>query len=340
MKPEDRFVEKVRALLPQREGVILGPGDDAAVVAGSSGPIVATTDMLVESVDFLAGEEPDVIGRRAVAVNVSDLAAMGALPSWFLLSIGFPTARGEDFPLAIARGAIARGDQFGASLVGGDLSNAAVIVVSVAMWGNPAGNLMTRDGASPGELLYLSGDPGRAAAGLRLARRLEEFSRHGGAATPRFSGLSTPHVEELLRAYRDPEPRLALGSRLAREAIATAAIDVSDGLGVDAGRLARASGVRLEIDALALPVSASLRAFAQIEGEDPVDLIVNGGDDYELLFCAPESAEEGFEEIAGESGVALWRIGRVVPGSGVILRQGRNEREIGDAGHDHFETPR
>lgn len=340
MKPEDRFVEKLKALLPPDDRVILGPGDDAAVIAPDPGPVVATTDMLVESVDFLPGEDPEVIGRRAVAVNLSDLAAMGAQPRWFLLSIGLPAARGEDFALAIARGAIERGGQFGSRLVGGDLSSAAATLVSVAMWGAPEGRPLTRSGASAGEAVYLSGSPGRAAAGLLLARRLEAFSRHGAQPMPRFGGLSMSHVEELLRAYRDPEPRVALGAELARGSLATAVIDVSDGLGVDAGRLARASGVLLALDADALPATESLRTFCEVENTSPVELIVSGGDDYELLFCAPETAAEGLRQASIRAGVAVTRIGRVLAGSGVTLRQGRREREIGNAGHDHFEFRR
>jgi thiamine-monophosphate kinase len=340
VKPEDRFVEKLKALLPPDDRVILGPGDDAAVIAADAGPVVATTDMLVESVDFLPNEDPEVIGRRAVAVNLSDLAAMGAQPRWFLLSIGLPAGRGEDFALAIARGAIARGGEFGARLVGGDLSRAGATLVSVAMWGSPEGRPLTRSGAAAGEVVYLSGSPGRAAAGLLLARRLEAFSSHGAQPMPRFGGLSMSHVEELLRAYRDPEPRVALGAELARSGLATAVIDVSDGLGVDAGRLARASGVRLALEADAMPAAESLRAFCEVENRSPVELIVSGGDDYELLFCAPDAAAEGLRQVSIRAGVAVTRIGSALAGSGATMRQGRREREIGEAGHDHFELRR
>jgi thiamine-monophosphate kinase len=339
VKLEDRFVEKLRALLSPDESVLVGPGDDAAVVAGDFGPLVATTDMLVESVDFLPGEDPEVIGRRAVAVNASDLAAMGAYPRWFLLAIGLPPSR-QPSALAIAAGAIGRAKEWEAHLVGGDLSAAPATVVTVAMWGRPAGEPIRRSGASPGDAVYVSGHPGRAAAGLRLASRLIAFSGQGAAPLPRFGGLSVAHVEELLRAYRDPQPRVALGAELARNRIATAAIDVSDGLGVDAGRLARASGAGIEIEARDLPIAAALRTFCELEDLRPVDLAVAGGDDYELIFCAPEAAAPAVAEAARNTGTAIARIGRVRPGAGVTLREGRREREIGDAGYDHFETPR
>src|SRR5512132_4599094 len=122
MRPEDRFVERLREALSGRDEVVVGPGDDAAVVRSPAGPLVVTTDTLVENVDFLPGEDPGRLGRRAVSVCLSDLAAMGAWPDFFLLTIGFPESVGEELPLALALSAAKRGEQFGASLVGGDLS--------------------------------------------------------------------------------------------------------------------------------------------------------------------------------------------------------------------------
>src|SRR5262249_7670774 len=139
VKAEDRFVEKLRHLLPDCGRVLIGPGDDAALVAERPGSLAATTDLLVEGIDFLPDEDPEQIGRRALAVNLSDLAAMGARPEFFLLSIAFPQAKDNDYALGIVRGAIAQAMRFGACLVGGDISNAPGTVVSVALWGEPAG---------------------------------------------------------------------------------------------------------------------------------------------------------------------------------------------------------
>ena len=323
MKAEDRFVERLRALLPDG-GAVLGPGDDAALVRSVEGLLAATTDLLVEGVDFLSGEDPERLGRRAAAVNLSDLAAMGALPEFFLLSIGFPPEKGEDFPLAIARGAIARAGEFGAHLVGGDLSAAPQTVISVALWGRPAGAPLARSGASPGDRVYVSGHPGHASAGLRLARA-------GGARDE----------DRILRdAFHDPVPRVPLGAELARHGLASAAIDVSDGLGIDAARLARASGVRLVLDQDALPVSRALRSFASRAGLDPLDLVLGGGDDYELLFTVPPAAQERLERHAGAFGVPVTRIGRAEEGAGAVLSNDGALRDIADFGHDHLEPPR
>lgn len=326
MKPEDRFVDKLRALLPE-SGALLGPGDDAALVQREAGLLAATTDLLVEGVDFFPGEDPERLGRRAAAVNLSDLAAMGAEPEFFLLSIGFPPEKGEDFPLAIARGAIARSGEFGAHLVGGDLSAAPQTVISVALWGRPAGTPLTRAGASAGDLVYVSGHPGQAAAGLRLARE-------------RIAGLAPEEERALLDAFHDPVPRIALGAELSRRGLASAAIDVSDGLGTDAARLARASGVRLVIEKNRLPVSSALRCFASRAGLDPIDLLLGGGDDYELLFTVPPAQEGRLAERAAAFGVPVTRVGRAEEGAGAVLSDDGVLRDISDFGHDHLQTAR
>jgi thiamine-monophosphate kinase len=337
VKAEDRFVAKLRGLLPPGGPVLLGPGDDAALVEREAGLLAATTDMLVEGVDFLGDEDPERLGRRAVAVNLSDLAAMGAEPEFFLLSIGFGRHKGEDFPLAIARGAIARGIEFGARLVGGDLSDAPQTVVSVALWGRPAGPPLTRSGAAPGDLVFLSGHPGEAAAGLRLTQRIAAFSAQGSRPTPRFPEIPLEAERRLLGAYRDPVPRVVLGTTLARERLASAAIDVSDGVGVDAGRLARASGVRIVLERDALPVSAHLRSFGSMEELDVLELLLSGGDDYELLFTASPDQTARLDERAAAFDVPVTRVGRVEHGAGAVLADGRTERDIAELGHDHFE---
>jgi thiamine-monophosphate kinase len=326
--PEERFVERLRAMLPADPRVILGPGDDAALVRSSDGELAVTTDMLVEGVDFLPDEDPQRLGRRALAVNLSDLAAMGAVPEFFLLSIGFSPEKGEDFPLAVARGALSRATPLAVSLIGGDLSSSPQTIVSIALWGRTESRTAPRSGGSPGDLVFLSGFPGRAAAGLRLARRLSA----GGSA----AALSQEHAGELLAAYRDPEPRVALGLELSRRNLWSAAIDVSDGVGMDAGRLARASGLRTVIEKDRLPVSPALAAFGILEGKDPLYWILSGGDDYELLFAAPASARETVESLAGRE-VPVTLVGRLEHGEGAVLRDRDGDRDISGLGYDHFE---
>jgi thiamine-monophosphate kinase len=305
----------------------VGPGDDAAVVRIEAGNAVITTDMLVERVDFLEETPPETIGRRSLAVNLSDLAAMGARPEFFLLSIAFPSEKGDEFPLAVARGALSRASAWKVSLVGGDLSDAPVVAISVTLWGRVEGPPLLRSGGRPGDALYLSGFPGRAAAGLALASR-------GGSAP-----LGADHRREIASAYEDPEPRIALGLELSRRGVATAAIDVSDGLGIDAGRLARASGVRAVLEVDRLPVSPSLAAAARALEADPIRWILEGGDDYELLFSArPDDA--GSIEALASAGVPLTRIGRLEAGSGAFASGPDGERDISAFGWDHLERSR
>jgi thiamine-monophosphate kinase len=336
MRPEDRFVERLRQALSGRDEVVVGPGDDGAVVFSPGGPLVVTTDALVENVDFLPGEDPGRLGRRAVSVGLSDLAAMGAWPDFFLLTIGFPESASEELPLALALSAAKRGEEFGASLVGGDLSRSPEIFLSVAVWGRPCGEVVRRAGARPGDVVFLSGWPGEAAAGLAVARARAGGDRSAGGAGWTPEQLAVPDETRLLAAYRDPEPRLPLGRALAREALATAAIDVSDGLGVDAGRLARASSVRLVLESENLPISPALAAFAELAGRDAVEMALAGGDDYELLFTTPPDRAGRFSDPPPEWGASVRRVGRVESGDGAFLEEERGLRPIDDLGFDHF----
>jgi thiamine-monophosphate kinase len=330
MKGEDRFIESLRAIVPAAEPVLIGIGDDAAVLRRSPSDTAATADLLVEGIDFLAGETPERIGRRAVSVNLSDLAAVGATPRWFLLSLALPETLGPDFALALSQAAAARGREFGACLAGGDLSRGPAVFVSVAMCGDLESAPLTRSGARPGDWLYVSGATGRAAAGLRIARAESE-----GAAD--VAKLEPHERAELLEAYRDPEPRVELGRNLSREGLAHAAIDVSDGLGVDAGRLSRASGLRIVVEADLLPVAPALAAFCRGRSVSARELVLGGGDDYELLFAAPPEARAALDRLSAT--VPLTRIGFFEEGSGAVLRTPDGDRDIGDAGYDHFGEP-
>jgi thiamine-monophosphate kinase len=337
MTLEDRFVERLKEFLGRSPGLVVGPGDDAAVIETEAGRLVATTDLLVEGVDFLAGEDPERLGRRAAAVNLSDLAAMGARPEFFLLSVAFPAHLGADYPLAVARGALSRAGPLGAALVGGDLSDSRQTVVSIAFWGRAEAGTLLRSGARPGDHIWVSGWPGRAAAGLRLAQLHATFASMGSAPTPHLIGLDPGKEAELLAAYHDPEPRLALGRALARTGLAHAAIDVSDGLGLDAARLARASGVRIVLERQKLPLSPALTAWAEVESADPMELILAGGDDYELLFAASPEAETTLAAGQADWETRVHRIGACEKGAGAILRDEGRDRDISSYGFDHLE---
>jgi thiamine-monophosphate kinase len=199
-------------------------------------------------------------------------------------------------------------------------------VLSVALWGELEARPLTRGGGRPGDALYLTGCPGRAAAGLHVAR-----AARAGDDPSRL----TPGDRELLDAYLDPEPRVAFSLALAAAEIARAAIDVSDGLGIDAGRLAAASGARAILERDRLPVHPSLDAWARREGADALACVLAGGDDYELLFAAPEEAERDIARLAGP--LPVTRVGRLEAGHGAFLRDGGSERAIDGLGYDHLQ---
>ena len=299
-----------------RSDVLLGVGDDAALLTPPPGQaLVAATDTLVEGRHFLPGTPAAAIGHQALAVNLSDLAAMGAEPAWALLSLSMPSSD-ERWIADFAAGLYALAERHGVALVGGDtVSGPLVITVEVLGFVPPAAALR-RSGARVGDLIIVSGAPGVSAAGL------EELQ--AGRAT--FQSKDA-RVRRFLRA----EPRLALG--LALRGFATAAMDVSDGLLGDLGKLARASGVGACIDLERLPVAPELAAYPLAEQER---LVLHGGDDYELLFTLPSDHFGHIAHLAEAGGCSLRCIGSLVPGEGVECRRDGARVNVAGTGYDHF----
>lgn len=300
------------ALGARREDVVLGVGDDAAVLELPPGQqLVAAVDTLVAGRHFPPDSPPRSVGHRALAVNLSDLAAMGAEPRYALLALTLPQADDawlQEF--AGGFGALAR--QHGVALIGGDTTSGP-LTISVTVLGTVLpGRALTRSGAQPGDLVFVSGTPGDAAAGLPLADQ--------------------PAPPAALRArFEYPTPRVALGRALA--GIASACIDVSDGLAGDLGKLGAASGCAIEIEPALLPLSDALQAQHALPRVQ--ELALTGGDDYELAFTVPAAAAD-LAEIARAAQTRITRIGRVVPGAGVWLRDGAVVTQFAHRGFDHF----
>jgi thiamine-monophosphate kinase len=302
-----------------RADVRVGVGDDAAVLqCPPDVQLVAALDTLVEGVHFPPGSAPQSIGHRALAVNLSDLAAMGAQPAWALLALTLPQAD-ERWLEGFARGFDALARRHGVSLVGGDTTRGP-LCVSVQLLGFAArGRTLLRSGARPGDALYLSGHPGDAAGGLALEQ---------GALT----GAAAPDAQYLRRRFLYPEPRVALGAWLLGRA--SACIDVSDGLLGDAAKLAAASGCGLQIELEQLPLSAALRRVAG--AEQALRFALTGGDDYELLFTVPAGASADMAQAAQPAAVACVRIGSACADPAVQLRRAGNVIEFSHSGFDHF----
>ncbi len=319
------LIAALRARLPKLgPGVVVGSGDDAAV-AVPRGVTATSVDAVVEGVHFRRPTTPpEAIGRKALAAALSDLAAMGALPGEAYIVLGVPEDLNEAACLELLAGAEALAAETTTTLAGGDISRSATLFLAVTVVGyaEREGDLVLRSGASADELVAVTGQLGGAAAGLRLLEAQD--------------GVEVG--EDLAAALRarqlDPRPRLAEGRALAA-AGASAMIDLSDGLGADAGHLAEQSGLRLEIDLDALPLQDGVCEVAKALGEDPLLLASGEGEDYELLCCLPAEALERARSTVRDVGGTLTTVGRCVPGEGVRLSS-PNGRELRAQGFDQL----
>ncbi|SBT08458.1 thiamin-monophosphate kinase [Candidatus Accumulibacter aalborgensis] len=302
---------------PTRQAV-LGPGDDCALLAPSAGMhLVITTDMLVEGTHFLPGTDPWQLGWKVLAVSLSDLAAMGAEPRWALLAASLPEAC-EAWLAPFAEGLFSCAGRYGVDLVGGDTTRGPLNLSLTALGEVPAGTALRRDRALPGDDLWVSGQPGLAALGLaQLQGRTK---------------LPAALAERCLAALQQPLPRVELG-RLLR-GLASAAIDVSDGLLADLGHILERSAVAAEVFVAQLPALPA--------GVDPVlarQCQLAGGDDYELLFSACPETRNEVVELGKQLDLPLWRCGRLTASDShrlALLDANGRELTINRKGFDHF----
>jgi thiamine-monophosphate kinase len=313
---EFELIERYFARGPQRPDVLLGVGDDAALLKlPPDTALVAATDTLVEGRHFLAGTSPRAIGHQCLAVNLSDLAAMGAEPAWALLSLSLPEAA-PDWLEGFADGFMTLAARYGVSLVGGDTVRGPLVIGVTALGHVTHGLALKRSGAQPGDQLYVSGWPGEAAAGLELLT----------------AAAQTEVADPLVQRFLYARPRIELGRVLGGRA--SSAMDVSDGLLGDLAKLCQASGVAAEVDMDSLPISAELAG--RYTREHCERLVLGGGDDYELLFTLPAERTSKRELAALEACCRVTRIGQIVPGTGVrCLRRGA-EVMAPAVGYDHF----
>jgi thiamine-monophosphate kinase len=298
--------------------------DDVALVSPPLGhDVVLKTDSLIENVHFRHDDPPSTIGRKALRRALSDLAAKGAEPSGYLLALALPSWPDMQWLEEFARGLAADQQEFANSLLGGETSaTPGVVTITVTAVGSaPVGVLVRRRGANPGDLVFTTGTIGDAGAGLAI---LNGQIRTSPAEAAEF----------LISRYRIPTPRLAFGQRL--RGVASAAIDVSDGLLADLGHIAEVSGVRIEVACPAIPLSSSLQAQWGAD-RDARMRAAAAGDDYEIAFTAPPSAAPLIREAAGRTGTEVTEIGRVVSGCGVaLLDESGAEIELERRGYTHF----
>ncbi|MDX2033432.1 MAG: thiamine-phosphate kinase [Blastocatellia bacterium] len=334
MRSEFEFIERIRdrARGVQAADLMRGIGDDAAILRQRAGrETLITVDLLVEEVDFkLAYAPPRWLGAKTLAVSLSDIAAMGGAPTFSLLTLAIPPAlRSDAFWEAFFDGYFTLAAAHGVALIGGDLSSSPdrLALDSIVMGVCAAGRAVRRDGARPGDGVYVTGSLGASAAGLRLllaGARVED-------------GVDTPE-QRALRAHLCPTPRVAFGRGVGEAGLAQSMIDVSDGLAQDLAHLCEESRVGAVIEFERIPIADEVSLVAQSE-EEAFRLAVGGGEDFELLLTAPPENEAALVALAAERGLRLTRIGEIVPpceAFTVGVRRGEEIKSLSIRGYNHF----
>lgn len=308
--------------------LLRGIGDDCAVLRRGGGLVeLVTTDALIEGVHFdPAWHPPRLLGRKAAAVNLSDIAAMGGRPRYAFLSLGLPGDYRPEWLEEFMAGFLEMLAKFDTLLIGGDtVRSLQGTVLSVTVLGEAAeGEVLLRSTARVGDQLLVSGPLGEAAAGL-------EICRQGDHSPP------DPRWARLLSAHLEPQPEVALGRVLANSGLVSALMDLSDGLATDLANLCRESGVGGEVEASRLPVSGETLQAAELLHADGQAWALTGGEDYRLLLTvAADQVDALLALVRRELGRELFPVGRIVAAPGVRLLDGGSRREISDLGYDHF----
>ena len=303
---------------PHAKDLILGIGDDAAVIPGENRNWIITKDLLIEDFHFLAASHPPaLLGKKSLNVNISDIAAMGCDPRFALLGLGLPSGTNPQWIQDFFTGLGEAAQKFGVELIGGDVTQAEKITISVTLIGE-GNKIIKRCGAKSGHLIYVSGTLGDSGQGLLLAKQGVKLGE-------------SPATDFLLQAFLDPIPQVFLGKELSRLQAASAMIDISDGLSVDLGHICEESrnGAELYIDRL--PLSQELQTL----GDNPLALALHGGEDYELLFTVPPDKEKLVLDLTKR--FKLTRIGQIISGRKVVTVDDNGiKKPLEVKGYQHF----
>lgn len=317
----DEFGIIARHFAPLAGAGAFGLKDDAAAIAARPGhDLIVTTDQIAAGTDFFADDPPDTVARKALRVNLSDLAAKGAVPAFYLLVLSLPESIAPDWIEGFAAGLAMDQAHYGLSLLGGDMARGPLAIAVTAFGHVPAGRMLRRAGARAGDGIYVTGTIGDSAGGLAILNgEVADMSDESRAA--------------LVVRYRVPEPPVAFSAML--RDLANASVDVSDGLVADLGHMAGASRVKITLDAEAIPRSAALRA---LWGDDASAILraATAGDDYQIAFAAGPAREADIRAAALRAGVAVTRIGAAIAGEGVELRHGGQALAVPHPGYRHF----
>lgn len=319
IKTSPEFELIARHFTRPARNAVLGVGDDCALVDVSNGmDLAVSTDTMVSGTHFFPDVDPETLGHKALAVNLSDMAAMGAMPYWAMLALTVPDVNHEWLE-KFAKGFFDLAEEFGVSLIGGDTTRGPLTLTVTIMGEVPAGAAIRRNGAKPGNDIWVSGNLGDAALAVAHRRGLLKLTEG-------------EYMEAVMRLY-EPSPRVNLGQAL--RGLATSAIDISDGLLADLDHICTLSKVGATVEADRLPVSAI--GASHIDSPSGLTAVVAGGDDYELCFTAPVNARESIEDLTDMLGIPLTRIGEVRKGRGVsLLGADGKPIAVDGRGFDHF----
>lgn len=335
---ERALLKQLRSRIPASPGVVVGIGDDAAAV--ETGPLtLITTDCMVEGVHFLQEWcPPRLVGRKALSVNLSDIAAMAGVPRHATVSLCLPAATPMSFVDGLYDGLLERAAETGVTLVGGNVSlTTGPIVVDVTLLG--AGErLLLRSGAVAGDLIVVTGTLGSAAAGLRLLTQGARLDADGALdATGVWTGSAARALTHCLRAQLDPNPPLAFARGLAEHDLVHAAMDLSDGLSGDLRAMCEESDASAWIDSDALPVDPHAASLERARGGDAHSLALHGGEDYQLLFAVAPDRLDGLKDMAVIWDIPLTIVGEFAPGPpALLLKKGGTLLPLTPQSHDHF----
>ncbi len=340
---ERALIRHLRARVPSEGvGVVVGIGDDAAALE-AGGLTLVTMDTLVESVHFLREwTPPRLVGRKALTVNLSDIAAMAGVPRHATVSLCLPGDTPLSFVDGLYDGLLERAAETGVNIVGGNLSATnGPIVIDVALVGH-GDRILRRSGAQAGDIAVVTGTLGAAAQGLRLLRKGARMNAEGGLhSTGVWTESSSVAVLHCLRAQLDPNPPLAFARTLSEHDIVHAAIDVSDGLSGDLLAICEESGVAAWIDATKVPVDTRAAGLERARGGDPLALALHGGEDYQMLLALPPDRLDSLRDLAVIWDLPLAVVGEFTPGPPeVSLKKGETLAPLAAESHEHFRARR
>jgi thiamine-monophosphate kinase len=332
------LIDRIRRILPRASNALLGIGDDCAALRPSSGrDLLLTSDLLVDQVDFTQQTiTPFRLGRKAMGVNLSDIAAMGGLPRAALITLALPPDTEIDFVDELYRGLQEEGARHAVEILGGDLSASSTLMIGVTLAGEvEPGRAVTRSGAKPGERIWVTGRLGASAAGLAALRAGFRLRDNQVEAPSEVPAHLMEAIRQAIERHCCPIPRVREGRAIAEAGVASAMIDLSDGLASDLRHLCRESGVSATIREHLIPVDPLASAIGRHLGKDPLAMALEGGEDFELLFTS--SSTPGTILALFSDGVGVTEVGEVTEqGQGCLLERSDGAGVPLIGGYDHF----